>query len=521
MDRLLRNTVKNIVTPNNEIDTKKRLIMNTTFKVTVRKMRKDGLWPVYIRLIHNRKSAYIMTDKLVASKYLSATMEVTDPYVLQACNKRIVEYVDALNRQETAHWSVQEVAEYLKNGGDDVCFSDYARQHIDRLIDNGQERTSRNYQLALQHLERFIGTNKVMFSMLTSHLLQSWLASLEHTHRAKEMYPVCMLQVWKAAWQELNDEERGVVRIKFNPWMKVKIPHADRTEKLAITPEACREFFTAPLPESKFKSPLPEFGRDVAMMVLCLGGINTVDLYNLRKEDYHSGIIHYKRAKTRKFRADEAYMEMRVPPILFPLFEKYRSDDEWLFNFHSRLTSSDSFNANVNIGIRKICESMGMAKEDWYCVYTFRHTWGTIAQNDCGASIEEVAFGMNHSAGHRVTRGYLKLNFAPAWELNEKVVDFVFFTDKQSERTQQDEQPPKGMLSRFSGKRLMRGTVYFRGRELGKVEDIGFNNVDEIIHTLVPFVPDDVPEGSIVHFKVVNVDNGEMAVYARQKGKGF
>lgn len=69
----------------------------------------------------------------------------------------------------------------------------------------------------------------------------------------------------------------------------MKIPNADRTEKLAISPELCRIFFSAPLPESKFKSPLPEFGCDIAKMILCLAGINTVDLYELKKEDYHDG----------------------------------------------------------------------------------------------------------------------------------------------------------------------------------------------------------------------------------------
>ena len=86
------------------------------------------------------------------------------------------------------------------------------------------------------------------------------------------------------------------------------------------------------------KYPQTEFGRDVAMMVLCLAGINTIDLYNLRKQDYRNGIIHYQRAKTKKFRADGAYMEMRVPAIIQPLFEKYMNtakDDERLFKFLS------------------------------------------------------------------------------------------------------------------------------------------------------------------------------------------
>lgn len=150
------------------------------------------------------------------------------------------------------------------------------------MIDNGQQRNAKNYQLALQHLERFLGTTQIMFSHLTSHLMNRWIKSLEQTHRAKEMYPICMRQVFKAAILEYNDYDNGIIRIKTNPWVKVEIPSADRAEKLAITPEACREFFSFPLPESKMKYPQTEFGRDIAMMVLCLAGINTVDLYNLK-----------------------------------------------------------------------------------------------------------------------------------------------------------------------------------------------------------------------------------------------
>ena len=196
----------------------------------------------------------------------------------------------------------------------------------------------------------------------------------------------------------------------------MRIPKADTPEKLAITPRQVREFFAAPLPDSKMKEPLEEIGRDVAMMVLCLAGMNTVDIFNLQKADYHDGIIHYRRAKTKKFRSDNAYIEMRVPSILLPLFEKYAADDDdpYLFRFHKRYRSSDSLGSNANAGIKKICESIGITGDDRYCVYTFRHTWGTIAQNDCGASIADVAFAMNHSDRFRVTRGYIKPDFSPA-----------------------------------------------------------------------------------------------------------
>ena len=70
-----------------------------------------------------------------------------------------------------------------------------------------------------------------MFSHLTSHLMNRWIKSLEQTHRAKEMYPICMRQVFKAAILEYNDYDNGIIRIKTNPWVKVEIPSADRAEK--------------------------------------------------------------------------------------------------------------------------------------------------------------------------------------------------------------------------------------------------------------------------------------------------
>lgn len=492
----------------------------TTMAICVQKQRKDGYWPVYIRVTHNRKIAFIKTSKMVNDNGLNSKKEVRDPYVVRSLSDTIAIYYDRLNRKNTDSWNVKQVVDFLLHGSEDVCFSEYCRKHISRMIENGQERTAKNYKLALQSMELYAGTNRIMFSSITVIFLNAWIKSMEKTHRAKEQYPVCMRQVYRAAMKELNDEDEGIIRINHNPWMKVEIPSADRTEKLAITPEACRAFFSVPLPESKFKEPLAELGRDVAKMILCLGGINTIDLYQLRKADYYDGIIHYKRSKTKKFRTDEAYMEMRVPEIIKPLFKKYAAlpDDPMLFCFHQRHSTSDSFGANVNAGIRDVCNVIGIPKEDRYCAYTFRHTWGTVAQNDCGASIAEVAFGMNHAAGHRVTRGYIKLNFEPAWELNERVVDYIFFSEGTSHRLEKADNEP---FSRFSPAQMIKGSVFFRGRLLGQIQDIGYNNVDEVISRLIKYIPDDIPTRSICQFKIENLDKHQTQIYEHQKGKGF
>lgn len=204
------------------------------------------------------------------------------------------------------------------------------------------------------------------------------------------------------------------------------------------------------------------------------------------------------------------------------MFEKYRAGDhtDRLFRFFERFKDSDSFSSNVNTGIKQICKSMGMPKDKLYCVYTFRHTWATTAQNDCGATLAEVGFAMNHSHRYTVTRGYVRLDFSSAWELNEKVVDFIFFSDATSRRMEREQTQDDGLF-RLSPKMLIRAAAFFGGKCIANFEDIGYGNIEEVTKALVPHFPADIPDRSMVQFKIVNCDNGKVHVYEHQKGKGF
>ena len=219
----------------------------TTLKATVKKPRGDGFYTVYIRLTHQRKSSYIKTNKIVDEAHIAKNGELTDPVVNEYCAMLIRQYTDRLNRVCADHWDIKEVIEYLLKNDADVCFSEYARIFIGKMEKNGHERTAKNYHLAVNHLERYVGSNQLMFSQLTSTVLNLWIEQLSKTNRAKEMYPTCVRQIYKKAIMELNDEERGMIRIKFNPWNKIQIPKSDSTVQRAISAEACREFFNRPL----------------------------------------------------------------------------------------------------------------------------------------------------------------------------------------------------------------------------------------------------------------------------------
>ncbi|ROS86416.1 hypothetical protein EEL39_13360 [Muribaculaceae bacterium Isolate-080 (Janvier)] len=141
-------------------------IFMAIFKAIVRTKRKDGFYQVYIRCVHNRKPGYIKTDKLVTDKQLDRNGDIDDPFVNEYCARRILEFTQRLNRKEIGKWTVKQVVDFLAMEDEDLCFSDYARLHIDRMRDRGQVRNARNYELALQHLERYAGTTRVMFAQL-------------------------------------------------------------------------------------------------------------------------------------------------------------------------------------------------------------------------------------------------------------------------------------------------------------------------------------------------------------------
>ena len=66
----------------------------TTLKLTVKRPKSDGLYTVYIRVTHARKSVYINTNKVVDAAHIFDSGEPTDPVVKEYCSRLVREYMD-------------------------------------------------------------------------------------------------------------------------------------------------------------------------------------------------------------------------------------------------------------------------------------------------------------------------------------------------------------------------------------------------------------------------------------------
>jgi len=409
--------------------TYKYLTKMLTFEPCIRSLKEDGYAKVYIRVIQNQKPAYISTSYVVSANQISGN-KIKDFFVITEIAPIIKKYFDRLNKHDTENWTVKEVVEFLKVESEEISFTDFFKGFTNKMINAGRENPAQNYTCAINSLIRFCGKDKLNFSEITSKLINEWIESLKDTARAKNLYPLCISTVFSAGLLEYNDYDRDNIRIKNLPFMRVKIPKNNLAEKRAVNQRTLLKLFTADVSKAKLdvKTPL---AQDVAMLIFCLAGINVADLYYMDKTCRVGNKLYYIRHKVEAKRGKSAKMEISIPKCILPLFDKYKGANK-LFSFSDQINTENNFLKAIDMGLKEVA-TIAKVKEN-ITTYTFRHSWATIAQNDCGASTELVGFALNHVSAHRITDGYIKKDFTPIDKLNTKVIDHVFKKLKVTEQ---------------------------------------------------------------------------------------
>jgi len=251
-----------------------------TFKPVIRNIRADGYAAVYIRITKNRESDYIKTNYIAKKSQLSGT-KLKDFSLISKISVIIEKFVSRLNYEDTELWTLREVINFLMQENNQISFNNYFDIHITKIRNEISEQHIYNYETAFKSFQKFAGKEKFNFSEITSKLINSWIESLSHTARAKNMYPTLLNAVFSAGTKFYNDYERGILRIKNQPFMHVKIPNSNVPEKRAISVENIRKIFNFDVSQCK-KQKLAELAKDVALLVFCLAGTNTKDLYDFK-----------------------------------------------------------------------------------------------------------------------------------------------------------------------------------------------------------------------------------------------
>lgn len=416
-----------------------------TAKIVILKhqQREDKTWNVKIRITHDRKSAYMATSYYVDANLINKktfNLKERDNPVYDSVTLDVVRIRQEFNRlgRSIEYYSAKGLCSYMEDmlsgkSSDEINVFEYAEKHIQNLKKEGRPMWE-NFQAAMNQLQNYIGHKNLNFSDVTSSFLKKYDDHLHNTDSKNgtgkisdagvRLYIGKLQRLFNLAKLEYNDDDDGIIRISNDPFQKYKIPKAPITRKRAIAVEQIRQIKELRYPV-KFSGTI--IARDVFIMSFLLAGMNTADLFYVDREI--DGRIEYERRKTRTRRADKAFISIKIEPELVPYLDRYKDLlGDRFFNFFTRYASHDQFNHKVNENLKRIGKDIGIENLNFYSA---RHSWATIARNECGISMDDVAFCLNHKSGHNITDTYIKKDWSIIDRANRKVIDFVFGTEEK------------------------------------------------------------------------------------------
>jgi len=432
--------------------------MAITLKPVVLKhnLREDDTYNVKIRVTLNRRSSYIGTEHYISKRKIGDKGEIKDQFILDEVNNDIrrlrseVSKLGAKVNKFTASSLAGYLAEKRNPGtGQGIDFIAYSRRKIADMKRRGQAATASGYEYSINKLVGYLKSETLEIKDITVKFLrryEQWLRDEGVGSRGIESNLAAIRALFNFAKDEYNDEDLEDIRISHYPFAKYKIPKADIPEQRALKIEEIVKIAGYRYrPGSKY-DPLreisrPELARDVFLLSFFLVGINSKDLIELAPENVKDGYLTYNRSKTRRRRRDKAETRIKILPEAEELLSKYADPAGIrLLSFYKRYANYKTFNSNVNKGLKAVGESVGIDDLEYYAA---RHSWATIARNDCSVSTDDISLGLNHTDFQKkVTEGYITKDYSLIDKANEKVAELFRKTAIIKQNPDEIEQNP-------------------------------------------------------------------------------
>lgn len=389
-------------------------------KVSILLKKKDShFFYVYVSISHKRERAIISTDYVISAKYVK-NGKITDAARLaEVYNNELLKYQHRINQipcvEVLAARAIKDIITKEEHPRQDVIdFFAFSDKYISDLADTRREGTATAYKNSLGAFRTYIGRDVLYTFEITNVLLQSYVNTLIKQHKAAKSIKVYLTHIkvlFNACRNAYNDYDTGLIIIKNYPFKKLHIPNVvEQGGRKAITAEEVKKLANMQLPDRL------EFGRDMWLLSFYLLGMNMIDMFNLLPKNYKDGHIIYSRQKTRN-RAGGSGICIPVNEQAAILINKYRGQNK-LLNLSEKYKDVKSVNSRLSDTIKKI---YGLLSPDidarYFTMYSARHTWASIAANDCRFSDSEVARALNHQSEHRITRGYIR----PDWSLLDRM----------------------------------------------------------------------------------------------------
>ena len=383
--------------------------------------RRDGTYTVKMRLTFKKKSRFITTSEVASAAQLTRSLAIKDQGLqlrLRELENRMRAAVSSLDMFTLEQMDVDDVLAYMNKHLNGDFRLDFLAFWPEAVADKAKGSRD-NYMIALRSFKRFLGTDTLDISKVTSRLMREYEAYLVKRHgkgaRAVTMYTAAVKHVHTLARKKYNDDEFGEELIR-NPFEFYNPPKSTPPDHRDIDPAIIQGMI-----ENR-KSLTGRERRAVDAFLLSFGlmGMNACDLLTCKPPK--DGVLVYNRRKTMSLRPDKALMKVKIEDAIKPIYEEWKDNDgQHAFIFHRFHENNRQMNAALSKGLAKYKARMGIVSERMD-FYSARHTWSTLAFS-LGIHESLVNDCLCHkNAGLKVTDIYINKDWSVMWDANSKVL---------------------------------------------------------------------------------------------------
>ena len=414
-----------------------------TFKIYLRP-KANSNYTVFIQAIHNRKVKYIKNGFSLNSSQVNKNGEIKSREINQSLKKQIQVYEQKIAKLGTRvnYMTCEEVLEFIQREdkievqADRIDFYEFSYEYVEQLKNEGKRRGF-DILIVLRSLQDY-HPEKLPFSKINKEFILGYIDFLStvRTLKRKDQFGRDTIQVSKRMSEATINDRLRIIRALINKAMYkynteedeyiknrvfkfIKIQSPKPKQKRAIPVDVIRQIFNYHSETDK----RGQLARDLFIASFFLCGMNAIDFYNMEKNSYYDQKLCYQRSKTKDKRFDNAEIMVWIPDLVVPILQKYLDNkSKYLFVFRSEYSHPQTFSSILNSGLKRIAEAIGY--EENLTFYAARHSFATIARNDCRIEKSTVAECLNHSQ-NTITDFYLVKDYTRIWDAQKIVYDYV------------------------------------------------------------------------------------------------
>lgn len=402
-----------------------------TYKAVILKgeihTKQDGTSNVKIRITHKGKVAYISTGLYTNLDFWDNKQGIlTSGPNKNFINLRIGDLIQNYRRMDMElgndinYMTVSKVKKHLTSGivtVEEIDFLKFIKNFSNSVKVLG---TKEQYLSLMASLKSFSGDRLPVSEINLSYLMryEAFLLS-RGVQNGIINYMRTFRSLFNKCRDHYNDEDSNKILIQHYPFKKYSFPKrkVNSKEHVLSLNELQLLLKYSPVNDGE------QFAKDMFLLMFYLIGIEAKDLFFLEKS--HLGRITYSRFKTGR------EYSIKLEPEALEIIERYKGN-KLLLNISENFQHNKSFFRKVNnylsgekahqiTGILTKIKIKKQVTTKWA-----RHTWATIARNDCRINKDNVALCLGHEdSDNKVTDMYIKYDHSIIDECNRKVIDLI------------------------------------------------------------------------------------------------